>query len=183
MQQVQHAESKSDRLTTRQTALKSLILLSNWLRTKGVTNIFYHSSQMAIQWWWYCWWKNPAPLDRQFVPLFTGFSTSQVVIAGFLPSTVSLHISPQTCVHPSSLALFKIQDSFFVRKLSSHPSGFITGHQVRIFQNAKSVVPPSSSFWRHVHHGQPWIHSCPEAFGMTHGGVEMWISIEIPDFG
>ena len=33
--------------------------------------------------------RNPAPVARQVIPLFTGFSTSQVQGAGFLPSTVS----------------------------------------------------------------------------------------------
>ena len=32
---------------------------------------------------------NPAPVDMVVVPLFTGFHANQVVIAGFLPSTVA----------------------------------------------------------------------------------------------
>ena len=30
--------------------------------------------------------RNPTPVDRQPIPLFTRFYTSQVVIAGFLPT-------------------------------------------------------------------------------------------------
>ena len=54
--------------------------------------------------------QNPAPVDIVNIPLFTGVYTSQVVIAGFLPSTVpqvatlqELYLFVQRCNFENSM--------------------------------------------------------------------------------
>ena len=57
--------------------------------------------------------RNPAPVDKYVIPLFTGFWTSQVVIARFLPSTVQTNAQflnyPHLSTSQTTRYLFQMQ--------------------------------------------------------------------------